>query len=275
MSELNPDHIKYMPPASSSEASEPAEEHSSIAEELTPEEVKVEIKEEVVVVVKEEEQPSEADSYVTRVEVPHWYEFGPVKALYALLSPMLAPTIATWWIFSLSLLKLVVPGAAFPYSVTVFGATCIVPMMVAFVVMRVRGIKSFQFYGRRQRLALYVVEFVAFAALTLFFINRGANAWIWTVFCGAAAVTLANFIINLFYRVSNHCSAMAALLAVLLVINVNSLPTAPLLWWVVGTVAAIGFVGVMAMTLGRHTFWEVFLGYTTGFLGIILMSLIS
>lgn len=279
MNELNPEHIKYMPPSQEQETAECPVTETQVAAEEICELVEERLGSPTADVPLSTESPAmeakpTAEETVLEVVAPRWYEFPLVKALYALLSPLAAPTVATLWIFLLSLIRVVVPEAWKPYTLTVFGATCVVPLLLLFVLSKAGVVSSMDSLRRRERLSLYIVELVAFGLLTWFFAYKGAAPWVWTVFCGAAAVTLANLVINRYIRISNHCSAMAGLLAVLIVINREGVPQEPLLWWVVGTAAAIGFVGTVAMTLGRHTITEVLAGYATGFLGIILMSLI-
>ena len=213
--------------------------------------------------------------------VPHVEEEEPefqiplgMHILYVLLSPLMVPTIVSLFIFLLSILAIVIPDAVVPYTLTVFGATCVVPLVGLFLLQKVGIVKTFRMYSRKERVFPYVIEFLALGAMALFFALRGANAWIWTIYCGGAAIALVNFLINFKLRISSHCSAMAALLASLIVINKYGFPQASLFWWVVGTVFFAGLIGTLAMLEGRHTFREVLAGYATGFLGIILFSLI-
>lgn len=278
MSDINPEHLKYMP-----HSPEEEERVDTLRDENPEEEVEL-VEEEITIIPEVDEKEALREVSDDNISgVPEstarcgesWELWQPImRGLYDLLSPLTAPTIATIWLFTLSIIRVIAPSAGTAYSITVFGATCLVPLLLYFVLSRIGIVESFSLPQRRQRVYFYIIEFVAFGALTWFFLNKGAAPWVWTLYCGAGVVALANFLINLRFRISNHCSAMAALLAVLIVINRDGVPQHPLLWWVVGTVVAIGYVGTMAMLLGRHSLWEVIAGYATGFLGIILMSLI-
>ena len=266
---MDPEHLKYMP--------RPAGENARIPEEDTKEEVKEEAAEfqsapaEVkpsVIGLQKEEKKEVAEMELEKESYPF------LRIIYAFFSPFLAPTIATWWIFSLSVLQIYHPGAGTPYAFTVFGATCIVPVIALLILLKVGAIKTVDILSPKERILPYFLQIVALGAVTFFFIYRGAPAWIWTVFCGAAAVGVVNLILNFFIRVSNHCSAMAGLLAVLLVINSHGMPIHPLMWWAVGVAACGGLAGAFAIIIGRHSVWDVFAGYATGFLCIILFSLI-
>lgn len=201
--------------------------------------------------------------------------YGTVAStVYTLLSPLMVPTYVALFIFLLSILSIIVPGAATSYALTVFGATCIVPLIVIFFLMRIGVVKSLDMLSRRERVLPYLVQFLAFGGVTLFLLFKGANPWIWTIYCGAAATTLVNMAVNIRMRISNHCSATAAAVAALIVINTYGVPQHSLFWWMVGTVFFTGVAGTLAIIKGRHTVWEVISGYVTGFLGVILFSLI-
>ena len=197
-----------------------------------------------------------------------------MKLFYRIFSPFMVPTYATLFIFLLSILSIVAPGAATAYTLTVFGATGLVPIILLLIMRKLGMVDSFEIHGQSERQIPYIVQFLVLGAMTLFFLYKGANSWIWTIYLGATAVSLINFVINYRIRVSNHCSAVAALLAVLMVIQRSGMPPHSLFWWVVGALIVTGIVGAAAISIGRHKLIDVIVGYATGFLGIILFSLI-
>lgn len=284
MSNENPDHYRFMPRA---KGEENEEDTAPRQEEATPER---ETEETVTLIVEEtqEEQydkPGSAPSGATGSVAPAgtsavsgnaepWMDSIGMRLLYGFFSPLLVPTFVTLIIFLLTILAVVVPGGALPYSLTVFGATCLVPFIAIYILMRVGAVKDFLMLDPRERTIPYIIEFLALGGVALFFVFKGANPWMWSIYCGGAAVTLANFLINFRMRISCHCSAMAAMVAALIVINSYGLPQVSLFWWVVAIVFFAGYVGTVAIYYGRHTLWEVLAGYATGFLGVILFSLI-
>ena len=267
------DHYRFMPRP---EGEEPDEiiikEEIDIETDLDTEDGDLddkedpENKEDQKLVLKHDEEKQE-------VEIPG-VDLVALEILYIIVGPMFVPTYAALFIFLLSLLSVIAPGAGTPYTLTVLGATGIIPIAALYVLRRIGTISSFHLFERKDRIIPYIVEFLGLGAMALFFVFRGAAPWIWTTFCGGAAVALINFFINFKIRISNHCSALAGLLAVLIVINQYGYPPFSLFWWVIGVVFFAGFAGSMAIIIGRHTIWEVLAGYATGFIGIILFSLI-
>lgn len=197
-----------------------------------------------------------------------------LNVLANVVSPLLVPTFATLAIFWFSILSIVAPGAVLPYALTVAGATGVVPLLSLFVLKRIGSISSYYMYERNERIVPYIVMTLALGAMTVFYVVKGATPWIWTIYCGATAACLLNFCINFRLRVSTRCSAAAALLAALIVINTYGLPQVPLFWWAIGVIFFAGLAGTAAVFGGRHSIWEVIAGYATGFLPVILFSLI-
>ena len=277
--ENNPDHYRFMPHFGDEDKEKLDSRNEGISEEAEAKET-AEMSElsdpseffestehsEDSEISENSEEAKESDSSAI--------DMGSLKALYTFTSPFLAPTYATLLIFWFSILAIIAPRAVLPYALTIFGATGMLPLITLFILRRIGAIESFQLYSQRERIIPYIVEILALGAVTIFYVAKGATPWIWTIFCGATAVALINFFINFKFRISNHCSAMAALLAAILVVQIYGVPPQPLYWWAIGVVFFAGFAGSMAIFVGRHTVWEVITGYATGFLGVILFSLI-
>lgn len=271
MDDYNPDHYKYMPHS----GDEPESGGETTPQELHAEATFADVKERIVEISVVREKPEESETREeTAVDFPAISKNALVSIIYNILSPLIIPTVATLFIFLLSLLAIMAPGAAVPYTLTVFGATFLLPVLLIFILQKTGIVRSFQLYDRNDRVIPYVLEFLALGAMAIFFIVKGGSPWIWRIFCGGAAISLTNLVVNFRVRISNHCSAIAALLAVIIVIQIYGLPQRSLFWWAVGTTLFCGFIGTLAILKGRHTLWEVLLGYATGFLGIVLFSLI-
>ncbi|MCH5217427.1 MAG: hypothetical protein J1F07_02555 [Muribaculaceae bacterium] len=280
--ETNPDHLKYMPHKGGESSETPGGEEpvgEVIIEEIIEERVEVTETPEprdAKAPNPKEETPRLKDSEAEEKEEAEEVKAGGLlRFLYFLTNPLIVPTYACLLIFMLSILHLVAPGAALPYTLTVFGATAIVPFLTIYVMQKIGVVRSMDLEAPAERTVPYVIDFLALGAMAIFFICKGAYPWIWTIFLGGAATTLANFVINFRIRVSTHCSAAAAFLAVLIIINGNGLPQHSLFWWVIGALALIGVAGTGAVLIGKHKLADIFIGYATGFLGVILFSLIK
>lgn len=274
----NPDHYKYMPRL-------PEEERLERAECEEREELGNDVEQETVFEVVEEVPAAEESPVRAREEVssdPEPKDFstevlfgrGLLKFFYDFFNPLLVPAYLTILIFELSILSLVAPAATLSFTLTVFCATCVFPLLTVFVLRRVGSVSGFSLPDRSDRLFPYIIELLALTGITLFFAYKGAPTWVWMVYCGAAVSVLFNFLLNFRWRVSNHCTALAAALATLIVINGDSMPHPSLGWWAIGVMALCGINGTGAIILGNHSLKDVLIGYVTGFLPIIILALV-
>lgn len=217
-----------------------------------------------------EEQNSEDMPY--RLLTP-WE--GIAKFFYDVFNPFLIPTYVTLLLFELTILGVSAPGAALPYTLTVFGATCIVPVVVLVFLRKFGVVSTLGLDSKRDRFFPYVVTLLTMGAMALLFVLRGAPSWLWTVYIGGCATILINMIVNFRLKVSNHASAIAGMLAVLIVIQWQGMPIHQLGWWAIGAAVMCGVIGTGALLVGRHRLIDVLVGYVTGFLPIILFALIK
>ena len=274
----NPDHYKYMHHAPGDEREEPRE--TPLME--TQEEPLDSIEEQVTIMVQETVVPAAQEAVATpsakadTLQIDETWEMlgkGILRFFYDFLNPFLMPTYATLLIFELSILRETAPGASILYTLTVLGISCLIPLVAIFVLRRISAIDSISLERRNERALPYIISFLAMVGLSIFFMVKGAPAWIYFVYWGASATILVNFLINLRWRVSNHCSAIAAMLATLMAINQDGIVHPELGWWAIGTVIIAGIIGTGAIILGNHKLKDVLIGYATGFLPIVLFHI--
>lgn len=277
----NPDHYKYMPkPHGEQPHGEEMQNEEPLSEEILVEESVVIVEEQPVPPARTAETGAEtaenSDTEVAGVSDSAVLAGKSVlKFFYDFFNPFIIPTYATLLIFELSILKLIAPGAALPYTLTVFGITCVFPLLALLILKRIGSISQLGLPLRSDRTFPYIIEFLAFVAATLFFAFKGGAPWLWLTYCGAGVTVMLNFALNFKWKVSNHCSAMAAMLAVLIVINRDGMPHYGMEWWAIATVIIAGLQGTGAIVLGGHSLRDVFLGYATGFLPTLLLTLIK
>ena len=275
MTPENPDHYKYMPRRPGEEPEQPEASPEPLATEAPlQQEAPAEAPQEAAdAVAAPETEPTdegrETDRSLWSTALKAF-----LQPFYWVLNPFLAATYASLLIFLLSVLAITAPGAATPYTLTVFGATCLFPVVAIMVLKAVGAIHSSTLRSRRDRVFPYVLELVGMSAVTLFFAYKGAPQWLIDVFIGATVTVALNFVINFRWRISCHCSAAAALTGVFFAINRDGLPHEALGWWVMGAAIAAGIAGSGAILIGNHRLRDVLLGYLTGFLPVILFGLI-
>ena len=198
MTPENPDHYKYMPrrPGEEPEGelqtpSVPITEDVEVIEEILVEEAEVQ-ENQVNPVSPDGSHGSEnAERILT----------GALSPFYWIFNPFMAATYASLLIFLLSILAITAPGAATVYTLTVFGATCLFPIIAIFVLKAAGAVSSVTLQTRRDRVFPYMLEIVGMGAMALFFAYKGAPQWLTDVFIGATATVAINFAINFFWRI--------------------------------------------------------------------------
>lgn len=285
---MNPEHYKYMPHTPGEEPLEPQVPEGERREDGAAEEVVIVEEIEVVeAALPESDAPAPVDGEederpidrASNKSVAAGFLMLMSKALmqflYDIFNPFLLPAYCTLLIFELSILAMTSPGAAVAFTLTALGATCLFPLIVIALLRGLGVIDSISLSSRRQRIFPYILMFIGMGAFTIFISVKAAPQWMLDVYLGATTMVLVNFIVNFFLKVCNHCSGLAGILAMLFVIHKSGLPHFSLDWWIIGTVLLAGVIGAIAILTGRHKLSEVFVGYATGFLPVILFSLLK
>lgn len=190
------------------------------------------------------------------------------------LVPMLVTVWATMMIFGLSSLDSVPSGAKTIFTLIVFGFTAVIPMGLVLLLKSMKVIDDIGLNGRKERFIPYLIMIASYFGTAVFFWVKGAPSWMWLFYVGGGVAAIINMFINFSWKISAHSTAMAGVVAMLLVINRDGLPHVDLTWWMVGTVVLTGLLGTARIWLGRHTLGQVMAGYAVGFASVYLISFI-
>lgn len=271
-SQMNPEHYKYMPRVPGQEP-EPSEQEEVMESAETQSQPVPEVKEKLPDSVAQE----------TAMEAPRvspmavvWMVLkGAMQFIYDIFNPFLVLTYSTLLVFELSILALTNPGAVRSFVFVVFGATCLFPVVGILLLRLLKVIRSVTLFSRRERIFPYLLAMIGIGAIIFIFYSKNAPQWMLDIYIGAVVTVFLNFLVNFYIKISNHASALAGALSIFFAIHRDGLPHFDLIWWVIGTVILAGIIGALAIIIGRHSVRDVFIGYATGFLPIILFSLIN
>lgn len=202
-------------------------------------------------------------------------KFRDINSLIELvLNPFVLPTIIMLLLLKISILNLWIDNeTATKFTLVVAGATFALPILLLFLLKTGGVVKSFTLWGRNERICPYIIEIFALGGIAWFLHTTGFPSWVSLIFVGLTACGLVNFIINFWFKISCQASALAAVVASLMVINNDGLIHPELVWWIIGTVLLLGVAGMGALLARRHTLVELLAGYATGFLSVYLFSL--
>ena len=188
--------------------------------------------------------------------------------------PLLMPVYGIILIFSLSFLSLAPSHTKLVFTLIVFGANFIVPMLLVLLLKKMRLIEDIGLNGRKERLIPYVITIVCLLGTGIFLYAKMAPLWVAMFYAGGALAGLVNLIVNFWWKISAHAAGIAGIVAMLIQITREGPTIGSMTWWIVGSIIIAGLLGSARIWLGRHTLMQVLAGTAVGFLSVWTLSLI-
>lgn len=187
------------------------------------------------------------------------------QTLSAVFSPLVVPTIAAFLSVWLSPLSSLSTGTRLSVVSIVFGLTCIAPMAVIIVMMKMGKVSDSSISNRKERVIPYTITGLCYIATAIVMALKHAPHWFVYFFCGAAVAVAIAFFINFSWKISAHGTTMGGLVALTIFLSAKGLAVAPMLPWILAAVVAAGAVGSARLYLKRHTPAQVYAGLALGF----------
>lgn len=188
--------------------------------------------------------------------------------------PLLMPVYGIILIFSLSFLTYAPFSSKLAFTLIVFGANFLVPMLMVLLLKKLGMIEDVGLNGRKERLIPYVITIVCLAGTGIFLYLKMAPVWVAMFYAGGALAGLINLLINFRWKISAHAAGIAGVVAMLIQV-IKSGPSADgMIWWIVGAIITAGLLGSARIWLGRHTLMQVLAGSAVGFLSVWTLSFI-
>ncbi len=123
--------------------------------------------------------------------------------------PLLMPVYGIILIFSLSFLSYAPMHTKVVFTLIVFGANFIVPMLLVLLLKKLGLIDDIGLNGRRERLIPYIITIVCLAGTGLFLYLKMAPLWVAMFYAGGALAGLINLIVNFRWKISAHAAGIA------------------------------------------------------------------
>lgn len=188
--------------------------------------------------------------------------------------PLLMPVYGIMLIFSLSFLSYAPTHTKVLFTLIVFGANFLVPMILVMLLKKLGLIDDIGLNGRKERLIPYIITIVCLGGTALFLYMKMAPLWVAMFYAGGALAALINLLVNLRWKISAHAAGIAGLVAMLIQVIKAGPTSAGMTWWIVGAILTAGLLGSARIWLGRHTLMQVLAGSAVGFLSVWTLSLI-
>ena len=188
--------------------------------------------------------------------------------------PLMMPVYGIMLIFSLSFLGFAPFHTRLVFTLIVFGANFLLPMLLVLLLKRLGIIDDIGLNGRKERLIPYVITILCLAGTGLFLYLKMAPLWVAMFYAGGALAALINLLINFRWKISAHAAGIAGLVAMLIQVTKEGPAVHGMVWWIVGAILTAGLLGSARIWLGRHTLMQVLAGSAVGFLSVWALSLI-
>ncbi len=188
--------------------------------------------------------------------------------------PLLMPVYGIILIFSLSFLSYAPFHTKLVFTLIVFGANFIVPMLLVLLLKKLGLIDDVGLNGRRERLIPYIITIICLAGTGLFLYLKMAPLWVAMFYAGGALAGLINLIVNFRWKISAHAAGIAGVVAMLIQVIKEGPSSEGMEWWIVGAIITAGLLGSARIWLGRHTLLQVLAGSAVGFLSVWTLSLL-
>lgn len=188
--------------------------------------------------------------------------------------PLLMPVYGIMLIFSLSFLTYAPFSSKLVFTLIVFGANFLVPMLLVLLLKKMGLIDDIGLNGRKERLIPYIITIVCLSGTGLFLYLKMAPVWVAMFYVGGALAGLINLLINFRWKISAHAAGIAGVVAMLIQVVKEGPSGEGVVWWIVGAILCAGLLGSARIWLGRHTLMQVLAGSAVGFLSVWTLSLI-
>ncbi len=205
-------------------------------------------------------------------------ETDPVSRIASLLSwilvPLMMPVYATMLLFGLSPLAAAPFGTKTVVTLIILAINVALPMMLVYLLKLFGIVRDVGLNERKERLIPYIITMVALSGSAWFMASKGAPLWIVMFYAGGAAAAFVNFVVNFRWKISAHAAGIAGVVAMLVRMRMEWLPSDGIFVWTIVWVLLAGILGSARVWLGRHTAWQVLAGYAVGFLGVYLLTML-
>lgn len=198
------------------------------------------------------------------------------QIISAVFSPLLVPTYAVALSLFLTVLALVPAPVKWTVTGVCFAITCLVPLVAIILLHKLGVVKDPGLNDRNERLIPYAVSALSYCACAIYLRSAQAPGWLWLFMAGATLATVICAVVNRWWKISAHLTAMGGLMAIAFRILDLRLEGPGVNFFIVAMAAVIatGLVGTSRIYLGRHTLWQVMAGAANGFLCVSLVSLL-
>lgn len=192
------------------------------------------------------------------------------RIISAIFSPLLIPTYAIATVFYTTILFVVTTATKLGVIGMTFIITSLIPALLIFLLYKLKVVSDTGLNERRERLVPYGLTVCAYLAMSFYLNAIHSPLWLTMFMVGAAIATVVAAVVNLYWKISAHATAMGGFLAFVFLLMYFQLNVANIRWLMYLAIIAWGLVCTSRVGLGRHTLAQVFAGTVNGVACVLL-----
>lgn len=191
-------------------------------------------------------------------------------------SPFFIPTYGVYIGLFCTLMALAPIAARIYVTLIICGITCIVPALAIYFLHKLNFVTDWNISKQRERFIPYIIAVLSYLAAAFCLYRANAPLWLRLYMIGGVVAVVILIIINQWWKISAHMTAIGGLMALCFrILNLNIATSGLCMSWVTLSVIMIaGILGSSRLYLGRHSLGQVLAGTACGFLCVYFITAI-
>jgi len=218
--------------------------------------------------------PAPESQNITAPEAPREKNADMIESasrwMSAVFSPLLSATYGVVLAMWLSYLCYSPFRAKAIVVVMTFVATCVIPVIIIFLLSRTGVVKDPSLNNRSDRTVPYLLSSLCYFGVGIYYHFINAPQWLSMFVAGGGVALIILGIVNRHWKISAHAAGMGGLVAMLFFLICSGNSVEGMQWQFLVSVLLAGLVCTSRVVLQRHTLWQLAAGFLTGLVCVFL-----
>lgn len=196
----------------------------------------------------------------------------PAKVISVIFHPLLMPVYGMAIIFSAPTLFGYLPFSVKKLLFFIVLINNVILPLSLLPFFRYRNIiSSWTIENRKERIIPLIITTLLYSATSFIFLHFPVPLFLKSFIFAAFFLSLLVTIISFWWKISIHSAGAGALTALVLILSIKMY--SPLEWYLISVIFAAGLILSSRLKLNSHCPQQVWFGFLTGFLGLVLFMM--
>ncbi len=198
------------------------------------------------------------------------------RILSTFFSPVLIPTYGIIFILCFSYISYINFSTKLGVIGMTFFLTALLPFSIISILYKLGKISDIGVNQQKDRLIPFIASIICYISFVFYLYFISAPIWMIAFAIGATIAAIITCIVNIWWKISGHCTGMGGLIALSFIITaggIHSPDINPMLLFSIIVLLA-GIVGTSRLILNRHTLGQVIAGTANGIISMFIALLI-